>query len=114
MPALFGLIEVDEVVVGVLYPVAWRLEELPWEHRVGDRELDVRRRVLESSRRAPSGLPVQPRGGSRGVRHPVQRDVVEDVVAGEVARRLSVEKGAGDLLVAVCVVVEHPGRQTEG
>jgi hypothetical protein len=40
-------------------------------------------------------------------------DVVEDVVAGEVAGRLSLEKGVRDLLVAVRVVIPHPGRETE-
>jgi len=36
---------------------------------------------------------------------------VEDVVPGQAARRLLVDKGAGDLVVGVGVVVEHPGRQ---
>ena len=34
--------------------------------------------------------------------------------AGEIARGLPVDKGAGDLVVAVRVVVEHPGRQGDG
>src|SRR5262249_34693199 len=54
-------------------------------------------------------LPVRPRGRSAGARQPVQRDVVEDVVACEVAHRLAVDEGAGDLVVAVGVVVEQPG-----
>jgi hypothetical protein len=33
------------------------------------------------------------------------------VVAGEVAGGLAVDKGAGDLVVAVGVVVQHPGGQ---
>ena len=42
------------------------------------------------------------------------RDVVEDVVAREVARGLPVDEGAGDLVVAVRVVVDHPGGQGDG
>ena len=86
MTALVGLVEVDEVVVGVLHPVARRLEELVREHAVGDRELDVRRRILERGRCRSSGLPVQPRRGGPPFRQPVQRDVVEDVVPREAAR----------------------------
>ena len=40
---------------------------------------------------------------------PVQRDVVEDVVAREVARGPPVGERAGDLVVRVRVVVDHPG-----
>jgi hypothetical protein len=45
-----------------------------------------------------------------GACQPVQRDVVEDVVPGGIARGLFVDKRAGDLVVAVRVVVEQPGR----
>src|SRR5262249_35564038 len=81
-PAPVRLVEVGEVVVRVLDPVARRLEELVREHRVSDRELDVRRRILERRLCAPPVLPVQPRGRGACTRQPVQRDVVEDVVAG--------------------------------
>src|SRR5262245_39481230 len=90
--ARVDLVEVDEVVVGLLDPVARGLEDLAGEHREGHRERDVRGRLLERSRDTPSVLPVQPRGRGRGVRQPVQRDVVEDVVPGEVARGLPVEE----------------------
>ena len=44
----------------------------------------------------------------------VQRDVVDDVVLGEIADGLTVDERAGDLLVVVRVVVEQPGRQPDG
>ncbi|HET8850909.1 MAG TPA: hypothetical protein VFN02_00130 [Ktedonobacteraceae bacterium] len=47
-------------------------------------------------------------------RQPVQRDVVEDVVPGEMARGLPVDESAGDLVVTVRVVVEHPACQGDG
>src|SRR3712207_9174086 len=56
-------------------------------------------------------LPVRPGRRCPGAGQPVQRDVVEDVVPGEIARRLPLDEGAGHLVVAVRVVVEHPGRQ---
>ena len=40
--------------------------------------------------------------------------VVDDLVPGEVARGLLAEEGAGDLALAVGVVVEYPGRQGDG
>ena len=58
-------------------------------------------------------LPVEPRGGGPGVGDPVERDVVEDRVSREAALGLSF-KGACDLLVAVRVVVEHPGCKASG
>jgi len=113
VPALLRHVVVNEVVVRALHPVLRRLEDLVGKHRVGDGERQVRRRILERRSSALCLLPVNPRGRRRGVRQPVQRDVVDDMVAGEVARRLSVEEGVGDLLVAVRVVVEHPGGETE-
>jgi hypothetical protein len=46
----------------------------------------------------------------RGAGQPVQGDVVADPVSGEMACGLVVEKGAGDLVVAV----EQPGGQGDG
>jgi len=40
--------------------------------------------------------------------------VVDDAVPGEPAHGLALHERAGDLVVAVRVVVEHPGRQTDG
>jgi hypothetical protein len=49
-----------------------------------------------------------------GACQPIQGDVVDDVFPGQIARRLSVDEDAGDLLVAVGVVVDHPRRQRDG
>src|SRR5215213_3179053 len=59
-------------------------------------------------------LRVRPGGRGAGARQPVQRDVVDYVVPGEIARGLVVEERARDLVVAVRVVVEHPDRQGDG
>ena len=58
-------------------------------------------------------LPVQPGRGNRGVRQPVERDVVQDLVPGQVADRVP-RDGVGDVGVAGRVVVEHPGGQPDG
>src|SRR5215467_11839934 len=58
--ALGGLVEVDQVVVGALHPVARDLEQLAGEDRVGHRERKVWRRLLDCGFRTSPGLPVQP------------------------------------------------------
>src|SRR3712207_9556174 len=45
-------------------------------------------------------LPVRPGRRCPGAGQPVQRDVVEDVVPGEIARRLPLDESAGHLVVA--------------
>ena len=84
-----------------------RCIDLVREDAHGDRDRDV----LDGEERQLV-LPVEARRGDRRVRQPVERDVVEDVVARE-ALGLSVED-AGDELVAAHVVVEHPGREADG
>ena len=74
-----------------------------------------RQRLVARSRGVgPVRLPVRPRRSGAGAGQPVQRDVVEDVIACEVARGLSVDEGARDLVVRVRVVVDHPGGQSDG
>src|SRR6266550_2203239 len=53
-------------------------------------------------------FPVELSRRNPGVRQPVERDVVEDIVTRK-ATRVSGE-GTGDELVTLRVVVEHPGR----
>src|SRR3954470_22134808 len=106
--ALVDLMEVDEVAIGTLYPASWRTPSLAGKDRecsgngyfplVGDARV----------------LPIEPPGGGPGVSHPVECDVVKDVVSCDVAERLPVNKEARDLLVAVPVVVKHPGCQADG
>ena len=108
-----GLVEVDEVGVDLLDPAARGPEDLAGEGGEADREGDLRRSLAGRASCGLPALPVRPGGRGPGARQPVQRDVVEDVVPGEIARGLAVGKRAGDLVVAVGVVVEHPGRQRD-
>ncbi|HEX6555143.1 MAG TPA: hypothetical protein VF026_20430, partial [Ktedonobacteraceae bacterium] len=95
--ALVDLVVVDGVGVPLLDPTARGPEDLARERGEADRERDLRRSLARRGR-ASLGLAVLPvRPGRRcpGARQPVQRDVVQDVVAGETARGLPVDKGAG-------------------
>src|SRR5205823_1344012 len=58
-------------------------------------------------------LPVETTRGNPCVRHPGERDVVEDLVSREVAYGVALE-GPFDVLVAQRVVVEHPGGEGDG
>src|SRR6185312_13610329 len=91
--ALVDLVEVDDVRVRRLDPTARRPPDLAWERREAERDRRRGQSLLAGSRRVwPVGLPVRPRCRSAGAGQPVGRDVVEAVVAGEVARRLVVGK----------------------
>src|SRR5215207_4758113 len=114
MTALVDLVEVDEVGIRRLDPAARGPEDLAGEGGEADRQRDIRRSLAGRKSLGSSELPVPPGGRGTGARQPIQRDVVDDVVPGEIAHGLAVEKGAGDLVVAVRIVVEHPGRQGEG
>src|SRR5439155_12280259 len=106
--ALVDLVEVDEVGVGLLGPATGRLIELVREHADSGWDLDVL--DVEEAERV---LPVKTSRGHSGVRHPGERDVVEDLVSREVADRVSFE-GPDDVLVTARVVVEHPGGEGDG
>src|SRR4029453_5068249 len=80
----------------------------------GDRDPNRRRNLASAANAGLEALPVRAGGRDAGTGQPVERDVVEDVLAGEVACGRSAEEGAGDLVVAVGVVIEHPGRQGDG
>src|SRR5256886_12585263 len=56
--------------------------------------------------------PIETRRGDRGVRQPVEGDVVEDVVARQALT--AAIKHAHDELLAARAVVAHPGRETDG
>ena len=112
--APIDLVEVDEVGVRLLDPAARGPEDLAGERGEADRERDLRRSLPGRKSLGSSVLPVRPRRRCPGARQPVQRDVVDDPVRGEMARGLPVEKYALDLLVAVGVVVEQPGGQGDG
>src|SRR4051812_8295936 len=80
--ALFDLVEVDELGIRPLGPAARRLVLLAGEH--GDRDRDVHALGVEEPALV---FPVQTRRRDAAVRQPVQRDVVEDLVTCELARR---------------------------
>src|SRR5215475_2725446 len=108
VPALFCHVEVAEARVGLLCPAPRGLPDLPGERGEADGNRDRRRSFARRDylRARQCVLPVRPGGRGSGARQPVQRDVVDDVIAGETARWLPVDERAGDLVVAVRVVVE--------
>src|SRR5215211_1248957 len=81
--ALVDLVVVDEVGIGLFGPAPGGLIELVGEH--ADRGRD--RGTLDVEE-AEGVLPVQPARGHPGVGHPGEGDVVQDLVAGQVAHRL--------------------------
>jgi hypothetical protein len=97
--ALVSLVEVDEVGGRLLDPAARGPEALAGERGESDGERDVRRGLAgrKCFSLSLSELPVLPGWRSRGARQPIERDVVDDVVAAEVAHRLAVDERAGDL-----------------
>src|SRR5918996_753274 len=105
------LVEVGEAGVDRLDPAARGSEDLAGERREADGNRDRRRSLAGRTGCGLSltGLPVPPGGRGAGARQPVQRDVVDDALPRETAHGLTVDEGAGDLVVAVRVVVEQPG-----
>ena len=104
--ALVELVVVDELGIRLLRPAPRGLIELVGKGAHGDRDGDALRRE-----EGELALPVEARRRDRRVRQPVERDVVEDVVARQ-ALGLPVED-ARDERVAARVVVEHPGGQAD-
>src|ERR1700751_4610067 len=98
MAALVDLVEVDDVRIRRLDPAARRPPDFAGERRETERDRRRRHGLLAGGRRVRAvGLPVRPgrRGASAG--QPGERDVVENVVAGEVPRWLVVDERGGDL-----------------
>src|SRR5215211_3108270 len=114
--APIDLVEIGEAGIRVVGPAAWGPPDLAGESREAGRDRDLRRSLAGRSRSScgVSVFPVRTRRRGTGAGQPVQRDVVENVVPRDVARRLPIDERAGDLLVAVSVVVDHPGRQGDG
>jgi hypothetical protein len=109
--ASFGFVEVDQVVVGLLGPAARRGDVLLREHGDRGREGNVGGGVEV---RAGHGLlPVQPGRERRGVGEPVQRGVVEPVVAGDGAVGVSDEEPS-EVLVGGGALVQEPGGEADG
>ena len=84
---LVGLVEIGEAGVDRLDPAPGRCPDLAGERREADGNGDWRRR-LAARKRCGQGsgvLPVRPGGRRGGAGQPVEGDVVEDVVPGEIA-----------------------------
>src|SRR5580693_2354992 len=112
--ALVHLVEVDDVGVRLLDPAARGPPDLAGERREADRNRDRRGSLTGRTSIFLSFFPVRARSRRPGACQPVQGDVVDDVVPGEIARRLPAGKTAGDLQVAVRIVIDHPRRQRDG
>src|SRR5215218_8099942 len=113
---LLDLVEVGKGAVRPPDPAARGRPDLAGEGGEAHRDRDLGRSLGGRGRDSGGSvaLPVRPGRRCAGAGQPVQRDVVQDVVPGEIARRLPLDEGAGHLVVAVGVVVEHPGRQGDG
>src|SRR6266702_3848554 len=111
MAASVELVVMDEVAgIRALGPAPRGLVELVGEHADGVRNRDGL--GVEEVRLV---LPVETGRGNPGVRQPVQRDVVEDVVSSQGAPQLSLkglfyEPG----LASAVAVVKHERRQIGG
>src|SRR5262245_15111150 len=108
VPALGQLVVVDQLWIGLLGPTPRRRVEFVREHAHGSRDGDA----LDVEIPLAPVLPVETGAGNPGGRQPGERDVVEDVVAGE-ALVLSVEDPS-DQLQAARVVIEEVRRQADG
>src|SRR5215470_19908025 len=80
MRALGEAVVVDELGIRLLSPPLRRLVDLFAESAHGDRDLDAPHIEEAAWRKIMSVIPVEACGGDRGVRQPVERDVIEDIV----------------------------------
>src|SRR5262249_22958051 len=83
--ALVDLVVVDDVRVGGLDPTPRGLEDLAGEGRETDRDVDRRRRLAGGASGGLCALPIRPRRRGAGTCQPVERDVVEEVIAREIS-----------------------------
>src|ERR687898_420695 len=111
--ALVDLVVIDEVGIRLLRPTPWRLILLAGKDAHGHRDGDAL-----GIEEASFVLPIETRGRDPGVRQPIERDVVEDLVTRQFARSArgpvqSRHDRRGRLAVSI-VVVEKPGGQADG
>ena len=113
MTTLVDLVEVDQVGVGLLGPAPRGLVLLARKDGYGNWDGDAL-----GVEEAALVFPVETRRGNTRVRQPIERDVVEDLVARQFARGArGPVQGRGDRrgrLAVGIVVVEKPGRQADG
>jgi hypothetical protein len=95
VPAFVNLIVIDEFVIGPLCPTPRGLVVLPRKDAHSSRDEDV-----DCVVKVEVGFPIEASRRNRRVRQPVERDVVEHVVSGEVPCGMSIdgapEYGRGD------------------
>ena len=103
-PAFGQAVAVDEVGIRLLCPAPRRRVELVGKDAHGSRQLHAFR-----GKESELAFPVQASRGNGGVRQPIERDIVEDVLSRQ-SLRLPVNYTC-DETVAAIVVVEHPGSQ---
>src|SRR5690349_15176922 len=99
----------DEIGIGRACPSLWCLVDLITKRTDPCRERDSAR--IEEAALATAHGPVEPRRRDRRFSQPVERDVVEYVVASE--SLLRPVEDIGDQTVALDIVVEDPGRQAD-
>src|SRR5688572_7878853 len=99
----------DEILVGALGPTPRSLVDLFGENANGGRNGDVE--VVEEGALVFS---IETSAGHTRVRQPGEGDVVENVVACEVAVGFPIDKEFSNVLVAGHVVVDHPGGKGDG
>src|SRR5262249_39235839 len=111
--ALVHRVEVDEVGVRLLGPAPRRLVLLAGKDGHGDGDGDAL-----GIEEAALVLPIETRRRDSRVRQPIERDVVEDFVARQFARAtrspLQCRDDRRGWLAVSIVVVEKPGRETDG
>jgi hypothetical protein len=105
--ALVELVVMDELGIRPLCPAPRGRVDLVGEGAHGDRDLDA----LDVEEGRACGVPVEARRGDRRVRQPVERDVVEDVVARQALRL--VRRRRARSARSCGVVVEHPGGEAD-
>src|SRR4051794_31420601 len=98
--AFFEAVVVNQFGIRLLCPAPGGCVDLVGEGADGNRDLDAHG-VEEAARRMVRVVPIELRRGDRGVRQPIERDVVEDVVSRQ-SLSLSV-KDAGDHFLAARV-----------
>src|SRR6185436_12170752 len=111
MGAFVVLVVENEFWIGLLSPTLWRLVDLFGESAHGDRDLNASHiEEAAAGRKSMPGVPVETRRRDRSIRQPIERDVVEHIVAAQ-PFRFAIENSR-DHLVTANVVIEYPARQT--
>src|SRR6266849_8406100 len=104
--ALVELVVINELGIRLLCPTPWSCIDLVWKYTHGSRDRHTFR-----SEKGQLAFPIETSGRNRRIRQPVERHIVEDVVARE-AFTLAIEDACDERITAG-VVVEHPGGKAD-